>query len=249
VPPQERKEPGLLSATSLLLESPIEVLGLLPYSSNHTFLVRLGARDGDQGPLAVYKPSRGERPLYDFPAGTLYKREVASYEVSEALGWDLVPPTVVRTDGPLGVGSLQLFIDHDAEQHYFTLLAEHQGFFKRLAVFDIICNNADRKSGHCLLDGDGRIWAVDHGLTFNSQPKLRTVIWDFAGRRIPAPDREAAARLGAAISGGNPSLRNSLESLLGASEIAALLDRVKVLSQPCYFPAPDSDWSFPWPLV
>lgn len=249
MPPKERKEPGLLSATSLLLESPIQVIGLLPYASNHTFLARLGASDGDEGPLAVYKPLQGERPLYDFPVGTLYKREVAAYEVSQALGWELVPPTVVRTEGPLGAGSLQLFIDHDPAQHYFTLLEEHQAFFKRLAVFDIICNNADRKSGHCLLDGDGRIWAVDHGLTFNSQPKLRTVIWDFAGRRVPARDREAAAGLAAAISGGDSGLLASLESLLAASEISAMLDRVKLLSQPCYFPFPNSDWSFPWPLV
>ncbi len=249
MPPKERKKPGLLSATSLLLESPIQVIGLLPYSSNHTFLVRLGASDASEGPLAVYKPLQGERPLYDFPDRTLYKREVAAYEVSQALGWDLVPPTVVRTDGPLGEGSLQLFIDHDPAQHYFTLLEEHQAFFKRLAVFDIICNNADRKSGHCLLDSDGRIWAVDHGLTFNSQPKLRTVIWDFAGRRVPARDREAAARLAAAISDGDPGLLASLESLLAASEISAMLDRVKLLSQPCYFPSPNSDWSLPWPLV
>jgi hypothetical protein len=249
VPPKERQEPGLLSAAGLLLEAPIQVIGLLPYSSNHTFLVRLEAGDGDEGRLAVYKPIRGERPLHDFPDGTLYKREVAAYELSQAIGWDLVPPTVVRTDGPLGPGSLQLFINHDPSQHYFTLLEEHQDFFKRLAVFDIICNNADRKSGHCLLDGDGRIWAVDHGLTFNSQPKLRTVIWDFAGDRVPARDRHAASRLAASISDRDSAFRQSLQSLLAKSEINAMLDRVKLLSQPCYFPSPNSDWSFPWPPV
>jgi hypothetical protein len=249
VPPKERQEPGLLSATSLLLESPIQVIGLLPYSSNHTFLVRLAAAGEEEGPLAVYKPRDGERPLYDFPDGTLYLREVAAYEVSQALGWDLVPPTVVRNDAPLGPGSVQLFIEHDPAQHYFTLLEEHQAYFKRLAVFDIICNNADRKSGHCLIDASGRIWAVDHGITFNEQPKLRTVIWDFAGRRVPARDREGAARLTRAIEAGESGLPASLEALLDHSEINAMLDRVKLLSQPCYFPAPNSDWSFPWPLV
>jgi uncharacterized repeat protein (TIGR03843 family) len=247
VPAEERKEPGLLDATSLLLEAPIEVIGLLPYSSNHTFLVRLGT--GDDEPLAVYKPRRGERPLYDFPEGTLYQREVAAYEVSQALGWDLVPPTVIRTDAPLGVGSLQLFIDHDPEQHYFTLLDENKAFFKRLAVFDIICNNADRKSGHCLMARDGRIWAVDHGLTFNAQPKLRTVIWDFAGGRVPARDRAGAARLAAQVADDTSGALSSLDALLAPAEIEATVERVKLLSQPCYFPSPNSDWSFPWPLV
>jgi hypothetical protein len=249
LPAKERKEPRLLNPTSVLLAAPIEVIGLLPYASNHTFLARMATGEGDERPLAVYKPLRGERPLYDFPNGTLYKREVAAYEVSRALGWDVVPPTVLRADAPLGAGSLQLFIEHDPSQHYFTLREEHPGFFKRLAVFDIICNNADRKAGHCVLDGNGRVWAVDHGLTFNAQPKLRTVIWDFAGLRVPASDRGAAAELGATVSDPHSGLRDSLESLLAESEIAALLDRVKLLSRPCYFPSPNSDWSFPWPLV
>jgi hypothetical protein len=246
---KERKEPGLLSPHQGLEAAPIHVIGLLPYSSNRTFLVRLGNPAGDSGGLAVYKPARGERPLSDFPDQSLYKREVAAYEVSRALGWDLVPPTVVRTEAPLGPGSLQLFIDHDPSQHYFTLLEENQPFFKRLATFDILCNNADRKSGHCLRDGEGRLWAVDHGLTFNAAPKLRTVIWDFAGRRVPAREREAVARLNRELEDQGSPLVATLAALLDADEIAALRDRARALSQPCYFPSPRSDWSFPWPLV
>jgi hypothetical protein len=253
VPAQERQKPGFLAseegARKFLLEAPIEVLGLLPYSSNHTFLVRLGPIAEAGGGLAVYKPARGERPLYDFPDGTLHRREVAAYEVSRALGWDLVPPTVVRNDAPLGLGSLQLYVDHDPEQHYFSLLTGRRRFFKRLAVFDILCNNADRKAGHCLLDGDGRIWAVDHGLTFHPHPKLRTVIWDFAGLRVPARDREAVAAMAARLAQAGSPVLSRLPELLSEVEVAALKDRAKALSQPCDYPAPNSDWSFPWPLL
>jgi hypothetical protein len=253
VPPQERQEPDLLGsherARRLLLESPLEVLGLLPYASNHTFLVRLGGFDDESAPLAVYKPARGERPLHDFPEQTLFRRETAAYEVSRAMGWDLVPPTVVRTEAPLGPGSLQLFVEHDPQQHYFTLLPEHRADFKRLAAFDIICNNADRKSGHCMVDPDGRVWAVDHGLTFHAAPKLRTVIWDFAGRRVPLRDRQGAAWLAAELESPASPLAAILSGLLARSEVAALTQRAKDLSQPCDYPAPNSDWSFPWPLV
>jgi hypothetical protein len=224
-------------------------LGLLPYASNHTFLVRLGKAEDESGPLAVYKPARGERPLHDFPDQTLYRREAAAYEVSRALGWDLVPPTVARDRAPLGAGSLQLFVEHDPRQHYFTLLADHQAYFKRLAAFDIICNNADRKSGHCLIDAGGRIWAVDHGLTFHATTKLRTVIWDFAGRRVPARNREGAGRLAAELSQPGSPVLAILADLLERSEVAALIRRAENLSQPCDYPAPNSDWSFPWPLV
>lgn len=253
MPAQERQEPGLLgspeSARRLLLESPLQVLGLLPYSSNRTFLARLGEAADESAPLAVYKPARGERPLHDFPDQTLYRREAAAYEVSRALGWDLVPPTVVREQAPFGPGSLQLFVEHDPEQHYFTLLAGRQAYFKRLATFDIICNNADRKSGHCLVDATGRIWAVDHGLTFHPMPKLRTVIWDFAGRRVPARDRQGAAWLAVELESPASSLSGILGDLLSDSDVEALRRRAKDLSQPCDYPAPNSDWSFPWPLV
>ena len=137
--------------------------------------------------LAIYKPQRGERPLWDFPRGTLCNREVAAREVSEALGWAIVPDTVLR-DGPVGLGMMQRFVHHDPEEHYFTLLAEHGDEFRRMAAFDIVINNTDRKGGHCLrATDDGSIFGIDHGVSFHAQWKLRTVIWDFACEPIP-PD-------------------------------------------------------------
>ena len=144
------------------------------------------AGDGVRG-LAVYKPRRGEAPLYDFPDGTLYRREFAAYVVSEAIGWHLVPPTVIR-DGPYGVGTAQLFIDAQPKRNYFTLREDRSDDLKPMAAFDVFANNADRKGAHCLLDPEDRIWGIDHGLTFNVDYKLRTVIWDFSGQPVsPRP--------------------------------------------------------------
>ncbi len=148
--------------------------------------------------LAIYKPQRGERPLWDFPSGTLGRREVATYLVAEAVGWGLVPPTVLR-EGPYGSGSVQLFVEAQEEIHFFTIQddARYADDLRRLAALDVICNNADRKAGHCLVDVDGRLWAIDNALTFHVDPKLRTVIWDFAGTPLPArigSDLRAAAR-------------------------------------------------------
>ena len=188
----------------------LTVEGRLPWSSNLTFLVTLEGTGSDPatrdrvrsgrtgGTLAtvrrrstparqaVYKPHQGKQSLWDFPDG-LYRREVAAYRLSEALGWGLVPPTVLREDAPFGPGSVQLFLQSDYEQHYFTLL-EGGGREEELRVFcafDVVANNADRKSGHVLYGADGRLWGIDHGLCFHVQHKLRTVIWDFAGRRSP----------------------------------------------------------------
>src|SRR5215475_5521703 len=135
--------------------------------------------------LGIYKPRRGEAPLWDFPDGTLYKRERAAFVLSEALGWQLVPPTVIR-DGPNGIGTMQLYIHHRQEDaDYFSLREQYQCEVQRMALFDLIANNTDRKAGHCLRGEDGRIWGIDHGLTFHHHPKLRTVIWDFGGEPIP----------------------------------------------------------------
>ncbi|HYZ46648.1 MAG TPA: hypothetical protein VE712_03195, partial [Actinomycetota bacterium] len=164
---------AVVRATLRLLSSgDVEVLSLLPYSSNYVFLARV--RNEETDALAVYKPRRGERPLWDFPRGTLAAREVAAFLVSEAAGWGKVPPTVLRADAPLGVGSLQLFIEHDPERHYFTLMEERAEDLVAFAAFDVVINNADRKSGHVLEDADGRLWAVDHGVTFHPHDKLRT---------------------------------------------------------------------------
>jgi uncharacterized repeat protein (TIGR03843 family) len=213
----------------------------MPWASNATFLAEV--RAGVAHALAVYKPGRGERPLWDFPAG-LFRREVAAYRLSETLGWGLVPPTVPREDGPLGEGSLQLFVEADFEQHYFTLQehAEHRDALRRMCAFDLLANNADRKSGHCLLGRDGRIYGVDNGLTFHVDPKLRTVIWEFAGQPVPGAILADVRRLLEA------DLPDALAELLAPPERKALLKRGRRLLAAGHFP-PDTAGRYPWPLV
>ena len=179
---------------TLLTEGEVSLVGRMPWSSNATYLVEL-CHDGAEA-QAVYKPVRGERPLWDFPSG-LHKREVAAWVLSEALGWGIVPPTVLRDDGPLGEGSLQLFVPADFEQHYFTLhdRVETHPALMTIATLDLIMNNTDRKSGHCLLGLDGRIYAIDNGLCFAAEPKLRTVIWEFGGDAIPSELVDDVARI------------------------------------------------------
>jgi len=234
------------SALRLLERGRIRVLGLMPDCSNYTYLADVDCQGVHT--RAIYKPARGETPLDDFPDGTLAKREVAAYLVSEALGWRLVPPTVYRSDGPLGPGSLQLFIQADFEQHYFTLMPARRAEFQVMAAFDWIVNNADRKSGHCLLDRDGQIWGVDNGLTFHSLPKLRTVIWDFTGETVPERLRADAARLARCLVRGDP-MRRSLEPFLSGDEIRALIRRARSLAELDRYPQPPSRWAFPWPLI
>jgi uncharacterized repeat protein (TIGR03843 family) len=239
--PENERIPAAEPVNSLLREGDIEIEGRLPWSSNGTFLVAVRGEDGETH--AVYKPHRGERDLWDFPGG-LYVREVAAYEVSEALGWGIVPETVLREDAPLGVGSLQRFVDADFEQHYFTLVENScwHGELKRIAVFDLVVNNTDRKSGHCLL-AEGRIWAIDNGLCFHVQPKLRTVIWDFGGDPIPDELRADLARLAT-------SPPPALDELLDRREIDALAKRAALVCRLAAFPDPDPDSRpYPWPLV
>lgn len=222
----------------------IRVRGLMPDCSNYTYLAEVG----EERTMAVYKPARGETPLDDFPHGTLGRREVAAYLVSEALGWRIVPSTVYRSSGPMGPGSLQLFIEADFRQHYFTLMPARSADFQAVAAFDWVVNNADRKSGHCLLDRDGHVWGVDNGLTFHPLPKLRTVIWDFAGEAVPERLRRDAARLAQCLWTGEP-FRRSLEPLLRAEEIRALLHRARGLAELDRYPQPPSRWAYPWPLI
>ena len=220
----------------------MELEGRLPWSSNATFVVVL-CFDGVSS-RAVYKPGRGERELWDFPGG-LYRREVAAYVLSEALGWGLVPETIVRADGPFGPGSYQRFVEADFSQHYFTLVEEerHHRTLKTIAAFDLLANNTDRKSGHCIIDGDGRIWGIDHGLCFHEDPKLRTVIWDFAGEPIDGHLLADVERLAT-------SLPPALNDLLDGSERAALARRAAALVRSGRFPDPDpSHRPYPWPLV
>ncbi|MEP7200785.1 MAG: SCO1664 family protein [Chloroflexota bacterium] len=224
----------------------MELEGLLPWSSNYTFLALVGETPLQF--LAVYKPCRGERPLWDFPNGTLCKREVAAYQVCDALGWEFVPPTVLR-DGPHGLGSVQLFIDCDQNEHYFTLKDTHAEEFMRMAVFDALLNNTDRKGGHCLADRHGKIWAIDHGVTFHCEPKLRTVIWDYAGLRIPADMLAALRQFQARMMNGD-AIATTLDDLLNPDEIEALLGRLDELIETGAFPEPGAEWyNVPWPPV
>lgn len=227
--------------TVVLRRGDISVHGRIAGSSNATLLVTC-ALEGEEL-LAVYKPVAGERELWDFPPG-LHRRELAARELSAALGWDLVPETVVREDAPFGPGSLQRVVPEDGVSHYFTLREEERWHadLRRIAVFDVVANNADRKSGHVLL-ADQRLWAIDHGLTFHAEPKLRTVIWDFVGDEL---DRCVAADLRAFVDRGMPP---ALATLLDAAEQEALVERtVKLLADGC-LPPPRSGRPYPWPLV
>jgi len=231
----------------LLSQGQIDVEGLIPWSSNATLLVTV--RDNEFSTLAVYKPQRGERPLWDFPRGTLGMREVAAYLVCEALGWGLIPPTVL-CQGPYGLGSVQLFIDAQEDAHFFTIQDNptYAQDLKRLAAFDLIANNADRKSGHCLIDRDGRLWAIDNALTFHAESKLRTVIWDFAGRPLPADVLADLAGLQGNLAEGG-TLSQALERLLSKDERTDLRRRVGRLIRARHFPQPGPDYPVPWPLV
>ncbi len=213
----------------------------MPWSTNAIFLCELALSGA--AALAVYKPRRGERPLRDFPPG-LFKREVAAYRLSDALGWGLVPPTV-RRDGPYGDGSFQLFVRADFEQHYFTLreAPSHHERLKRICVFDVVANNADRKAGHCLLGEDDLVYAIDNSLCFHIEPKLRTVIWEFGGETIPGGILGDVRRfLGA-------GLPEPLVELLDPAEQDALLARATAIVDDGRFPLDVSGQRYPWPLV
>ncbi|GIW17170.1 SCO1664 family protein [Tepidiforma sp.] len=217
------------------------------YSSNYVFLAQLRSRGRDL--LAIYKPRDGETPLWDFPHGTLYRREAAAYRLAKLLRWPVVPPTVIR-EGPSGVGSVQLFIEHDPERHFFVQREDPALWpqLQRLCLFDAIANNADRKGGHCLLDPSGHIWGIDNGLCFHEQEKLRSVIWDWAGEPIPpgllADLEAAAARL--EEPGGEAE---DLRALLTEAEFRAAARRLGRLLARRTFPVPGAARHHPWPLV
>jgi uncharacterized repeat protein (TIGR03843 family) len=227
---------------TLLDAGAVELLGRLPRSSNATFLVRVSC--GDDSAFAVYKPESGERPLSDFEPG-LYRRERAAYLLSESLEWGLVPATVIRGEAPLGIGSLQWFIDCDFREHYFTLYAgapETHRDLAQIALFDYVANNTDRKSGHVLRGDDGRVWGIDHGLCFSAAFKLRTVIWDFAGDPIPDALLEDIAPLAEAVP-------PEVAELLDEDEVTAVQHRVKRLLHARVLPADRTGRRYPWPMV
>lgn len=202
---------------------------LIPWGSNYSFAVALKADQGHY--LAIYKPRAGEAPLHDFRHGTLYKREVAAYRLSRWLGWNIVPPTIAR-EGPHGIGSLQIYVEPDEN------LADPDAFWgdqsldnERLVLFDHIANNADRKLSHCLLDVAGNVWGIDHGLTFNDVPKLRTVMWQFTGQEISPELKKDLVRL----RDGAGEVAAELEPWLTQREIAAFHARVEMLLESgCY---------------
>ena len=219
----------------------VEVEGRMPWSSNATFLVNVTC--GDVHAQAIYKPLRGERPLWDFEPG-LHRREVAAYHLSEALGFDLVPPTVLR-DGPFGEGSMQWFVNVDHRQHYFTIHEERQDLHDKLrevALFDLLANNTDRKSGHVLIDGDDHIWGIDHGLCFAADFKLRTVVWEFGGEQIGADLIKVVRPLTLAIP-------LEVATLLDHEEVAALQERAQWVTTNPVFPVDQSGRRYPWPIV
>jgi uncharacterized repeat protein (TIGR03843 family) len=223
--------------------------GLLPYSSNHNFLVVI-----DNGELelpAVYKPQRGENPLWDFDYGTLCLRETAAYVISQALAWQLVPPTVLR-DGKHGLGSVQFYVDHDPNTHYFTIQddARFATALRQLALFDFITNNADRKSGHCLVGTDERLWAIDHGLCFHSDFKVRTVIWEFSGQPLEPELTQALTELAEQLCTADSNVNNALGRLLNETERSALLQRLNNLLRQQIYPSPHPQRrNYPWPPV
>lgn len=225
---------------AFLNDGEIEIEGRMPWSSNATFLVRV--RLGDLAHRAIYKPVRGERPLWDFDPG-LHRREAAAYRLSAALGLDLVPTTVIR-DGPFGVGSVQWFVEADHTEHYFTILEQRPDLHPQLramAAFDVVANNTDRKAGHCLV-ADDRIWGIDHGLCFSAEDKLRTVIWDFAGEPVETALRNSLERLG-------HSVPLEVSSLLDDDENLALARRARWLADHGVLPADPTGHRYPWPLV
>ena len=224
-----------------------ELNGQFLSGSNYTFLGQLSL--DEECFQVVYKPIRGEQPLWDFPHGSLARREVAAYLVSEELGWDLVPPTIYRKDGPLGAGSLQQYIEHDPDDHYFNFEDKDRQRLRPVVVFDLILNNADRKGGHILRGEDDHLWLIDHGLCFHSEDKLRTVVWDFSGEPIPPGLLEDLNRLVEKLKEGTP-LYATLQACLRPGEISALAGRARRLVENGIFPAPPvSRRSYPWPPV
>ncbi|MCK6579063.1 MAG: SCO1664 family protein [Anaerolineae bacterium] len=220
--------------------------GILRWSSNYAFLINL-TLDG-QDVTAVYKPQRGERPLWDFPDGTLCYREQASFLTSHQLGWEIVPPTVLR-EGPRGLGSMQYYIEHDPQVNYFTFDEQFAPQLMRIAAFDYLVNNADRKGGHCLLDGEGHIWGIDHGISFNAAHKLRTVIWDYAGQSVPDAILEDMTRVAARLDEPNDAFPCALAELLSDQEIAAFRRRLLKMLKTRRYPMPGPGPNYPWPPV
>jgi len=235
------------AALTTLETGQITVTGEFMWGSNYTFAVEVN--QGKQTLQGVYKPTQGERPLWDFPRASLAHREVAAYLVSNALGWEFVPPTVYREDGPAGPGSLQLYVSHDPEYNYFSFNPTDLQRLRRVALFDLVINNADRKGSHVLVDEHNQIWLIDHGVSFHRDDKLRTVIWNFAGEPIPEELCLDLKRFNDQL---NPEteFHQNLEEHLNSEEITALVHRTQDLIESVRYPNPHPNRRpYPWPPV
>lgn len=235
----------------ILAHGQINVKGEFLWGSNYTFLVEV--ESASEKIQAVYKPNRGERPLWDFPSASLAHREAAAYIVSRALELNMVPPTAFRQEAPLGPGSLQLFIEHNPEYHYFNFIPRDIQRLRPVVVFDLLINNADRKGSHILKDKADNLWLIDHGLCFHTEEKLRTVLWDFIGEPFPEGICEQISvfhekLISPAVQNG--SLRGELMNHICDQEIDALAARAQKLVVSSRFPAPDpARRPFPWPQL
>ena len=222
--------------------------GQFIYGSNYTLLGKI-THNGISFNV-VYKPTAGERPLFDFQQGSLSKREVAAYVVNQSLAWDLIPPTIYRPDNlPMGPGSIQQFIEHNPEHHFFSFSEAEIQKLRPVALFDILINNADRKGGHILFDEDNHIWIIDHGICFHSQPKLRTVIWNFIGEKIPEDLMLDVSRLIMSLESKTDTF-HQLSNLLSTNEISSIISRSKNIIDQKTFPPPDqNNRPYPWPPI
>jgi hypothetical protein len=235
--------PPLEDKLEILRRGSAELQGLFRLGSNDTFLCRMESPLGALN--AVYKPVRGERPLWDFPAGTLGKREAAAFEVARAIGWDFVPPTVFRAEGPLGPGAFQEYLPLNLEDNYFVLRRREPDLLRRVAAFDIVINNADRKALHIAGDSRGHVWLIDHGVCFHVDWKVRTVVWEFAGEEMPGDVLSALGR----FLDSTPVFRPRLAEFLRGDEITALEERTAGLLHARKFPEPGPGVSIPWPIL
>ena len=233
----------------LLQNGSLKLAGQALRGSNSTFLCDIF--DDHQSIKAIYKPSKGEQPLWDFPHFTLAQREVATFIVSELLGWHFVPPTILRTKVAIfGQGSLQLYIDHDPTFHYLNSPKIDNNVFMKIAIFDLLINNADRKSSHIIFDADNKTWLIDHGLCFNSDYKHRTVIWEYAGLRIPTNIKMDVQNFIQTLESNKLRLVKKLKMLLSEKEFLYIIERGRGILAMDQFPFPEpSRRSYPWPPI
>ena len=236
-----------MDTLSLLETGDITLEGQFLWGSNYTLLVDVQCDEDIT--KAVYKPTQGVRPLWDFEAPSLARRELVAYLISEKLGWELVPPTIYRKSGPMGPGSLQLFIEHDVDYHFFNFSEDDRLRLKPSAAFDVLINNADRKGGHFIVDPEKHIWLIDHGICFHEEPKLRTVLWDFAKEAIPENLLQDMDHLFTEIRL-KGDFYEQLHLHLSGREISAMAQRMEELLQTKTYPTPpEHTRPYPWPLV